>query len=101
MAGAAQGATPLPPLDWQRLLQELGVGSELLAAIKEGLEEHRGQRDKKGRVLMKPVREFLLDQPVVGPMVRAQEVSADGGQDQDCTYAQIEAVRAGVASGAI
>jgi hypothetical protein len=97
-AGSTQAGAPPLPFDWQRLLQELGVGSELLAAIKEGLEEHSAELDKKGRVLKKPVREYLLAHPVTGAMVRAQEAAAEG---QNMTYRQIEAVRAGVILGAL
>jgi hypothetical protein len=98
-AAAVPGAPPLLPFPWQRLLQEVKVTSELLLPIKEGVVKKHWKRDKRGRVLMKPVREFLLTHPVAGPMVQQQEAAERG--KPDVTYAQIAAVRAGVAAGAL
>jgi hypothetical protein len=93
----AAGSMPAGSFDWQRLLGELNVSSALLAAIKEGMVVNSTKLDKKGRVLMSPVRAFLLRHPVVGSMVAQQEAAAG----QDPTFAQIQAVRRGVAAGAL
>jgi hypothetical protein len=93
-AGRAPGGRPF---DWQRLLGELGVSNALLAAVKEGMAAHSGDVDKKGRVKMTPVRAFIKAHPVVGAMVAERE-AAEG---QDSTFAQIQAVRRGVAAGAL
>jgi hypothetical protein len=87
------------PFEWQRLLVELGVDSELLAAIREGLEVNCQEKDSQGRVRMKPVRGYLLAHAVVGPAVKQQEVAY--GRSPDVTFRQIEAVRNGSAAGGL
>lgn len=86
-------------LDWQRLLGELQVEGQMVEAIKQGLQQHSGQRDKQGNILCKPVREFLMGHPAVGPALQAQEASSGAGVD--LTYAQIRVVREAVAAGGL
>jgi hypothetical protein len=80
-------------------LGEVGVGDPLLAVIKEGLAKYSHQRDRQGRVLKKPVREFVLGHPEAGPMVKGQEAVMGGSPD--ITYAKIEVVREAVALGVL
>jgi hypothetical protein len=93
----AQNGAPSLPFDWQRLLGELGVGDQLLPAIKEGLKECRYRVDKQQLVRLAPVRDVLLADPTIGRMVKEQESAT--GEKSDLTYAQIVAVRAGVMLG--